>query len=97
MPIDPERAIGAELGELHFSWAASDVLLYHLALGAGTNPTDPKELRYAYERDLRVLPTFATVAPNLRVFEPPAVSFPGVEIDLAKIVHGTQAVITPRR
>ena len=42
------------------------MLLYHLALGAGADPTDPRELRYAYEQDLQVLPTFATVAANLR-------------------------------
>lgn len=96
MPIDPEIAIGAELDELTFSWTPSDVLRYHLALGAGTNPTDEKELRYTYERDLRVLPTFATVAANLRIYDPPAVSFPGVEVDLAKVVHGTQKVSVHR-
>ncbi|TVT55227.1 3-alpha,7-alpha,12-alpha-trihydroxy-5-beta-cholest-24-enoyl-CoA hydratase [Amycolatopsis rhizosphaerae] len=96
MPIDPERALGAELDEVTFGWTSSDVLLYHLALGAGAKPTDEKELRYAYERDLQVLPTFATVAADLRTFEPPAVSFPGVEIDLAKVVHGTQSVTVHR-
>jgi acyl dehydratase len=96
VPIDPELAIGAELDDVTFAWTSSDVLLYHLALGAGGNPTDPRELRYAYERDLRVLPTFATVAANLRTFDPPAVSFPGVEIDLAKVVHGTQSVTVHR-
>jgi len=88
MPIDPAVAIGAELGEVAFSWTPSDVLLYHLALGAGT-----QDLRYTYEKDLFVLPTFATVAANLRTFEPPAVSFPGVEIDLAKVLHGKQEVV----
>ena len=92
MPIDPAVAIGAELDEVKFGWTPSDVLLYHLALGAGADSTDRRELRYAYERDLRVLPTFATVAANLRVFEPPSVSFPGVEVDLAKVVHGRQSV-----
>lgn len=96
MPIDPDVAIGAELDEVPFTWTPSDVLLYHLALGAGGNPTDPKELRYTYERDLQVLPTFATVAVNLHVYEPPAVSFPGIEVDLAKVVHGTQAVTVHR-
>jgi acyl dehydratase len=96
VPIDPERAIGAELGEVSFSWTASDVLLYHLALGAGANAVDERELRYTYERDLRVLPTFATVAENVRTEEPPAVSFPGVEIALDKVVHGTQAVTVHR-
>ena len=87
MPIDPAVAIGAEIGEVSFAWTSSDVLLYHLALGAG-----PDELRYTYEQDLVVLPTFATVAANLRVFDPPAVSFPGVEIDLAKVLHGKQEI-----
>ncbi|MFG1641439.1 MaoC/PaaZ C-terminal domain-containing protein [Amycolatopsis sp. NPDC049252] len=87
MPIDPAVAIGAEIGEVSFAWTSSDVLLYHLALGAG-----PEELRYTYERDLVVVPTFATVAANLRVFEPPALSFPGVEIDLAKVLHGKQEI-----
>ncbi|WP_410588821.1 MaoC/PaaZ C-terminal domain-containing protein [Amycolatopsis sp. lyj-23] len=87
MPIDPAAAIGAEIGEVSFAWTSSDVLLYHLALGAG-----PDELHYTYEQDLVVLPTFATVAANLRVFDPPAVSFPGIEIDLAKVLHGKQEI-----
>lgn len=96
MPIDPDVAIGAELPELNFAWESSDVLLYHLGIGAGANFTDPRELRYVYEQELWVLPSFATVAPNLRTFEPPKVSFPGVEIDLAKVVHGTQSITMHR-
>lgn len=96
MPIDPARAIGADLGELPFAWEPSDVLLYHLALGAGARPTDPRELRYTYEQDLQVLPSFATVAANLRTYEPPKVSFPGVDIDLAKVVHGSQSITLHR-
>ncbi|HWD04941.1 MAG TPA: MaoC/PaaZ C-terminal domain-containing protein [Amycolatopsis sp.] len=92
MPIDPALAIGADLGELRFAWTPSDVLQYHLALGAGADPLDERELRYAYEQDLRVIPTFATVAANLRTFTPPALKFPGVDIDLAKVLHGTQEI-----
>jgi acyl dehydratase len=89
VPIDPDVAIGAELPERRFSWTASDVLLYHLALGA-------TELPYAYERDLRVLPTFGVVAPTCHDTEPPVVSFPGVEVDLAKALHGGQEIIVHR-
>ncbi|MBA0127014.1 MaoC family dehydratase N-terminal domain-containing protein [Haloechinothrix sp. YIM 98757] len=96
MPIDPATAIGADLGETSFSWGSSDVLLYHLGIGAGTHPDDPTELRYTYERDLRVLPTFATVAATMHETEPPQVSFPGVEIDLAKVVHGKQEIVAHR-
>ncbi|MCG3756169.1 MULTISPECIES: MaoC/PaaZ C-terminal domain-containing protein [unclassified Amycolatopsis] len=92
MPIDPAVAIGADLGEVNFAWTPSDVLLYHLAVGAGADPVDERELRYTYERDLRVLPTFATVAANLRTFEPPALKFPGIDVDLAKVLHGKQEI-----
>jgi acyl dehydratase len=96
VPVDPAVALGAELPELAFAWSSSDVLLYHLAIGAGTPPTEPRELRYAYEKDLHVLPTFAVVAPTLGETEPPRVSYPGIEIELAKVLHGTQQITAHR-
>jgi acyl dehydratase len=92
VPIDPSVAIGADLGETAFSWTSSDVLLYHLGLGAGARATDERELRYVIEDRLVVLPTFGVVAPGIRTFEPPAVRFPGIDVDLAKVLHGTQAI-----
>jgi acyl dehydratase len=89
MPIDPDVAIGADLGSVEFSWTSTDVLLYHLALGAGAVPSD---LPYVLEDRLRVLPTFGVVAPGFRTFEPPAVTFPGIQVDLAKVLHGTQSI-----
>ncbi|NLE80540.1 MAG: 3-alpha,7-alpha,12-alpha-trihydroxy-5-beta-cholest-24-enoyl-CoA hydratase [Rhodococcus sp.] len=92
MPIDPEVALGAELPTQEFSWSSSDVQHYHLALGAGSSPLDETELRYLTDGTPQVLPTFATVAANFHATEAPKVSFPGVEIDLAKVVHGSQEV-----
>lgn len=86
MPIDPAVAVGAELPGRDLSWDSTDVLLYHLAVGAG-----PDELSYVYEGALRgVLPTFATVATTLRDTEPPTLTMPGIDIDLAQVVHGRQ-------
>ena len=68
MPIDPEIAVGADLGKTDFAWTSTDVLLYHLAVGAGGHPTEPYELRYVLEDRLQVLPTFGVVAPNFRMF-----------------------------
>ncbi|MGH3315354.1 MAG: MaoC/PaaZ C-terminal domain-containing protein [Nocardioidaceae bacterium] len=96
MPIDPAVAIGAELPEQSFAWTEDDVLLYHLALGAGADPTDPRELRLATENDLRVLPTFALVAPAFNMFEPPAVRLPGVDLDLASVLFGGQELVVHR-
>lgn len=96
MPIDPSVAIGAVLPAVRFAWETADVQLYHLALGAGERPTDPVELRYLEDSGPQVLPTFATVAATFHATAPPRVSFPGVEIDLAKIVHGRQEITVHR-
>lgn len=93
MPIDLATALGATLPAREFSWTPTDVQLYHLGLGAGARPTDPAELAYLDDHAPQVLPTFATVAPTLGETEPPRVSFPGIEIDLAKVVHGHQEVL----
>ncbi|HZN73455.1 MAG TPA: MaoC/PaaZ C-terminal domain-containing protein [Micromonosporaceae bacterium] len=88
MPIDPAVAVGAVLPARELSWTSSDVLLYHLALGATGD-----ELRYVYERDLRVLPTFAVVASTLGVFEPPSLKMPGVDVDLVRALHGREELV----
>ncbi|MEV0354895.1 MaoC/PaaZ C-terminal domain-containing protein [Nocardia sp. NPDC050697] len=97
MPIDPTTALGAELPGQEFSWTPSDVQTYHLGLGAGRDWTDPAELAYLDDRAPRVLPTFATVAPGVRNTGAPRVSMPGVEIDLAKVVHAHQEVVVHRQ
>ncbi len=96
MPIDLKTALGAELPSQEFSWTPSDVQLYHLGLGAGERWTDAGELRYLDDKQPQVLPTFATVAPTMRLTDPPKVSYPGVEIELAKVVHGSQEIIVHR-
>lgn len=90
MPINPELAIGAQLGEREIIWSTSDVLLYHLGIGAGGRPDDARELRYVYEKNLHVLPTFALVASSLRDTEAPELTMPGVDVDLAAALHGRQ-------
>lgn len=92
MSIDPDLAIGAELPAEEFSWTANDVQTFHLVIGAGGSPTDPRELRYLDDAKPQVLPTFATVAATFHEVEAPRVQFPGVDIDLAKVVHGSQGV-----
>lgn len=92
MAIDLGTALGAELPPVEFSWTPSDIALYHLAVGAAADPTDHAELGYVDDTSPKVLPTFATVAATLHATEPPRVSFPGIDIDLAKVVHGNQQV-----
>ena len=86
MPIDPSVAIGAELGSVEFSWTESDVLLYHLAIGA-------TDLSYTLEGPaLQVLPSFGVVAPTFHMTDPPPLDLPGCDINLAQVVHGSQSI-----
>lgn len=96
MPIDPSQAIGAVLPERSFSWTESDVLLYHLAIGAGSRPgdnTSADALRYTLDDDrLQVLPSFAVVVPTFHETDPPPLDLPGCDINLAQVVHGAQEI-----
>ena len=62
MPIDLRVALGAELDPVEFTWTSSDIQLYNLALGAGSDPMNPRELRYLADNTPQVLPTFSSVA-----------------------------------
>ena len=94
MPIDPNKARGARLQDGESSYDRDKVILYHLGLGAGVPATDPKELEYTYEKNLKVLPSFAVI---------PAFgsmggigSVPGLQFNFAMLLHGEQEVILHR-
>jgi acyl dehydratase len=91
MPINLEKAVGAALPGTTFSWGDDDVILYHLGVGAGVPPTDPRELRYAYEGDLWVLPTYATI-PQFPIMMSMAMA-PGFDINPAMILHGEHEIL----
>ncbi len=94
MPIDREKAMAFEFPEATGSYAPDDVILYHLGVGAGDPPTDPNELEYCYEKNLKVLPSFTTVVRtegggNL-------MKVPGLEFNPVLLLHGEQEVILHR-
>jgi len=95
MPIDLEIALAAELEPVEFSWVSSDVQLYHLALGAGSDPMDARGLGYLVDDTPQVLPTFSSVAASFHMTEPPTVRFPGVEIELSRVLHASESVTVP--
>ncbi len=91
MPIDLEQVVGAELQGTTFSWDEDDVILYHLGIGAGVPPTDLAELRYVYEGELHVLPTYATI-PQFPIMMSIGVT-PGFDVNPAMILHGEHEII----
>lgn len=95
MPINLDEAIGAELDPVEFSWSSSDVQLYHLGLGAGADPMDERELRYLTDGTPQVLPTFGNVAQTFHMTEAPTVKFPGIDIELSRVLHASEAITAP--
>ncbi len=90
MPIDPKKVLGAQLGEGSYTWTKDQVILYHLGIGAGDPATDPGELEYTYEKNLKVLPSFGVI----QVFGSMGGlgSTPGLEFNFAMLLHGEQDV-----
>jgi len=91
MPIDLKKAQGTVLPKTTAEWNQDQVILYHLGVGAGyPNQTDPNELQYAYERNLKVLPSFGVVP----VFGAVGgiAQIPGVSINFALVLHGEQDI-----
>ena len=90
MPIDPAQALGHELGEAQYTYTKDDVILYHLGIGAGVPATDPGELEYTYEKNLKVLPSFAVI-PTFGSMGGLG-SVPGMSFNFAMLLHGEQDV-----
>jgi acyl dehydratase len=82
MPIDAS-AVGKELPETTFEYADRDVMLYALGVGATT-----AELPFVYEKNLKVLPTFAVIP----AFSVMAGIGRVVEINPMMVLHGEQRI-----
>jgi acyl dehydratase len=91
MPIDPNKARGAKLPDAELSYTKDQVILYHLGVGAGVPATDANELQYTYEKNLKVLPSFAVI-PAFGSMGGIA-GIPGMQFNFAMLLHGEQEVI----
>lgn len=95
MPIDLKKALAAEFPVARSSWGPDNVILYHLGIGAGfEKPTDPKELEYTFEKNLKALPSFGIVplAGSLEGLE----AIPGIDINFWMVLHGEQDLVLHR-
>jgi acyl dehydratase len=91
MPItDLKKALAYEYPEDVGAYTTDDVILYHLGVGAGVPATDSNELEYTYEKNLKVLPSFAVVPVFSSLMGMAAV--PGIKINFAMVLHGEQAI-----
>jgi Acyl dehydratase len=82
-----------------FTYGDKEVMLYALGIGLGADPLDPRELPFVYERELKVVPTAATVLSSAGVgpagrtqSAPPREGWRQSEINYLMVVHGEQKV-----
>lgn len=61
MPIDRDALLNWHIPDVEQTYSLRDTLFYALSVGVGADPEDEQQLRYAYEKDLRVLPSMVTV------------------------------------
>lgn len=72
-----------KLGE-EFSYSDKDTILYALGIGMGVDPINRNELNFCYEKNLKVMPSMATVV----AFDDTL--FWNCGIDVVQVVHGEQ-------
>lgn len=61
MPLDPEKLLTLKIPDVEHSYGPKDCMLYALGLGLGRDPLNADELAFVYEKNLKVLPTFAVM------------------------------------
>lgn len=68
------------------SYDQRDVILYALSLGYGSDPVDPKQISFVYEKELQTLPSMALVLATPGSW----LRDPATGVDQSKVVHGEQ-------
>ncbi|WP_309604412.1 MaoC/PaaZ C-terminal domain-containing protein [Phenylobacterium sp.] len=99
MPIFYPDILDQTTAARTFTYGDKDVMLYALGVGMSHDPMDERELAFTYEKDLKVIPTAATVLASglgrpARGAEP-AAQKPGHRqsvINYLMVVHGEQKV-----
>jgi acyl dehydratase len=98
MPIKYEELMALKSLGQKYAYTDREVMLYACGIGMGADPMDEKELAFVYEKNLKVIPTAATVlAANSRARAgdttpaPPA-GYRQSQINYLMVVHGEQKV-----
>jgi acyl dehydratase len=92
MTIIYEKLLSLHIPDVVQPYSEKDAILYALGVGLGRDPMDEDELPFVYEKNLKVLPTFAAV-----------LGWPGfwlrdldTGVDWVKLVAGEQALVLHR-
>lgn len=92
MSLDPEHLLNLKIPDSTQSYTPKDVMQFALSLGIGGDPMDEQQLRFVYERDLRVLPAMGVVLAHPGFW--PRTMDTG--LDWVKIVQADQTLVMHR-
>ncbi len=96
MPIFYPDILEQKTAPRTFTYGDKDVMLYALGVGMGRDPMNETELPFVYEKNLKVIPTAATVLASGGKASGPAPEMPAghraSQINFLMVVHGEQKV-----
>ncbi len=89
MPLDPEKLLALQIPDVEHVYGPRDCIVYALGIGLGQDPVNENELAFVYEKNLKVLPTFALVQGYAAYF----LRRQELGVTWSHVVHGEQAVV----
>jgi acyl dehydratase len=89
MPLDAEKILALKIPDVEHSYGPKDCMLYALGLGLGQDPLNADELAFVYEKNLKVLPTFAVMLGYAAYW----LRRPELGVTWEKVVHGEHGFV----
>jgi acyl dehydratase len=89
MAIDYDKLLALQIPEVEDTYGPKNCILYALGIGLGQDPMNEEELSFVYEKNIKVLPTFALV----QGYSPYWLRNPQSGVTWNKVVHGEQGMI----
>ena len=92
MPIDRDTLLNWKFPEIEHRYTERDTILYALALGLGTDPVDPEQLKFVFQPKLCALPTMGVILGYPGFW----LSDPKTGADWKRLLHGEQSIALHR-
>jgi acyl dehydratase len=89
MALQYERLMSLKREGERFSYTDRETMLYAVSIGMGRDPLDANELPFVYEKNLKTVPSLATVLTRIALLKDSG-------IDYTKVVHGEQRLTLHR-
>jgi acyl dehydratase len=92
--VDVDAARAARFPTVRSDWGADLVILHHLGIGAAADGLDERSLRFVWERDLVVLPSFAAIPGSAAAAH--ASRHPSLATDPGNLLQGSHEIVLHR-